>query len=641
MTIGPLFSGRLPNSFAAQRLTQSIRDTRVSVQQLQDQLTTGQQYQVGSEDPGSALRTVALQHQLERNQQYQTNIQRDQSLLSATESSLSSVTDAINQARSLVLQGIGDTVSDSVRQSLAVEAGALARQVVNSGNTKFGDRYLFGGSQTDAPPFAPGDNGFVRYSGDRLSVDSFLDFNLRVANNIDGDTAFNALTNVESGDLNVALTLDTRLRALHGGEGIQSGTISISLQDGPTTESRSVDLTGAETVRDLKTRIEDAFATSAITITVEVDPTTDSGLRLTPSSGTVAVSNGSGTQLADDLGITSSAVAQVNGTDLDPRLSFQSRIADLNGGNGIGTTAGNGLLISNGSQSDVIDLSGLDTLEDLFNALRNSGLDLDGGISQSGQGIEVISRISGGRLSIGENNGDNATQLGLRTLTGDTPLSELNLGVGTQVASGELLEITRRDGSTASLDLSAANTVQDVLDVINAADPGNLVASLAAVGNGIALTDNSGSGPLTVADNSVSNSLGLAGTESGSDPAVALTGDDVNQLESTGIISILSNLEAALRTGDDRTLQRLSTQLDVEADRFLQVQAGLGTRLRTLDEVQNRLLDDEVNLNGNLSQEFDADLTEVLSALVAQQQTLEATYRIASQTLQLSLLSFI
>lgn len=641
MTLGPIASGRIPNSFAAERLAISIQSTRADIQRLNDQLVTGQQYQVPSEDPASALRTLLLQKRLERKQQFQVNIQNDQSLLAATESSLSSINDTVNRAKSFVLQGIGDSVSDTARAGLATEVGALVRQAINAANAQFRGRYLFGGSQTESAPFELTGNGAVRYSGDRLTVESFLDFDLLAANNVDGDTAFNALTSVDGGDLNVALTLDTRLSDLNDGLGVENGAIEIVLDDGSNFETRSVDLTGAETIDDVKTRIEDAFAGATITLSVDIDPASVSGLRLTPSAGTVEVANVTGSSLATDLGIENPAVAQIIGSDLNPRLTIHSRLADLNGGTGIGATSGNGLLISNGDQSGVVDLDGLDTIGDLFNTLRLSGLNVDAAVNESGNGVEVVSRLSGGRFSIGENNGTNATALGLRTLDGDTLLSDLNLGLGVQTAFGDELEITRRDGSVVSLDLTSAGTVQDVVDAINATDPGNLVASLTSVGNGIAITDNSGTGPLSIASNSVSEALGLAGTESGSDPAVALVGTDVNPRESQGIISILSSLEVALRDGNDQELTRLNGLLDSEAERFLQVQGELGTRIRTLDEVDNRLQDEEVALNVDLAEEFDADLAETLTALIARQQSLEATFRVASETFRLNLLSFI
>lgn len=639
MTIGPLFPGRLPNSFSFRRLNQQIQNGQLELQRFQDQLTTGQQYLVPSEDPSSALNTIVLQTRLERQQQFKANVETDRSLLGATENALSSVSDVVNSAKSIVLQGFGSTVTEDERRGLATEVSGLINTVLNSANTKFRGRFLFAGTETDSAPFELAGDGNILYAGNSQQISSFIDLGQQIVNNLDGQSAFNVLTSVESDDLNVAVTTETRLSQLHGGAGLESGSIDIVLQDGGTTVSRTVDLSLAETIGDVKTFIEDAFAGQALTVTVDVDPGSPSGLRLTPSSGTVAVSDQAGSRVASDLGILSAATAQISGSDLDPTISIHSRLTDLNNGTGIGPTVGTGLLINVGENSAVVDVSSAVTIQDLFNEIRLAGLDVDAGVSADGAGISIVSRLSGAEFSIGENGGGVASALGIRTTTADTLLSDLNGGIGAQLQSGGTLEITRRDGSLTSVDLSVAQTVQDVIDAIGAVGGGTLTASLNLVGNGISISDTSGAGPLTIAENDVAIALGVAGTEV--NPAADLVGKDVNTKKSDGLLSVLTSLEQALLIGDDAALTTISDQIDSEADRFFQTLGELGVRAQTLEAVENRLLDDEVLINEDLSQQFDADLAEVLSSFVAQQQVLQATYQVAGQGFQLSLIQFL
>jgi len=346
-----------------------------------------------------------------------------------------------------------------------------------------------------------------------------------------------------------------------------------------------------------------------------------------------------GSRVASDLGITSVATAQIAGGDLDSAVSIHSRLADLNNGTGIGPTAGTGLLISAGEKSAVVDVSSLDTVQDLFNQIRLAGLNLDADVSADGSGISIVSRLSGAEFSIGENGGGVATALGIRTLTGDTLLSDLNTGTGAQLQAAGALEITRRDGSLTSVDLSAAQTIQDVIDAVGAAGGGTLTVSLNLVGNGISISDTSGAGPLIIAESGTSLALGIAGTEAS--PTAALTGKDVNTQKSDDLLTALTSLEHALLIGDDAALNTLSDQIDSEADRLFQALGEPGVRAQTLEAVENRLLDDEVLINEDLSKQFDADLAEVLSSFVAQQQVLQATYQVAGQGFQLSLIQFL
>lgn len=643
MPIGPILPGRIPSSLLAKRLQQDLFRNSGLINRLQDQVSTGQKLFLPSDSPAAAARTLVLQRQIEYQEQYKVSIETDRSFLSVSEQSLQSISDVLNHAKSLLLSGVGDTASSTERIALADEIAAAIQGAVITANTTHRDRYLFGGSESDRAPFEIVENNNVVYHGDRLSIDTLIERHLVVSNSVDGPTAFGVLSPVSSGDLDPAISLATNLDDLHQGVGIPLGPIQVTLEDGPTTQQAVIDLSSAETLDDVRSRIEQAFAAGPLTVTVDIDPATNSGLRLTPSAGTVAVTDLDGGRVAADLGIASPASATILGGNLNPRLTEQTLLADLNGGTGIGPLAGTGLQIAVGDDVETVDLSSAVTIEDFFNAIRLTGLDVDTGISEEGTAIEIASRVSGVDFSIGENNGSTATLLGLRTLTAETQLSSLNKGLGVPVDEETDLEIIRRDGSTVEIDLSGANTIQDVLDAINAVAPGQLTASLNAVGNGITLVDDDGAstGPLVVTENIVSVALGINGEEPGTNPAVPLVGRDVNPREEGGLFNILARLEDALRTGDDVELQRLDGLLNDEVDRFNLVRGEIGSRLQLLDQVEGRILDRDVLLKETLSVELDTDLTQAITEVAQIQASLEATLRIAAQTSQLSILAFL
>ena len=753
MSIGPILPGRLPSTMLSERLKVSLNENARQLVNLQQQVATGQKFTIASESPGAALRTIILQTSLERQQQYQTNVSTGFSLLTASESALGNVGEALNQAKSLSLTGIGDTVTDAERLALANEVASLRTQVLNAGNTTFRGQYLFSGSQTEIAPFEERSNGQVAYHGDTHQIQSYINAQTLLPNNFDGIEAFSATTPEVGSDINPALTLQSRISDLNSGRGLNLGSISVTLDNG-VPQSQTVDLSGAETIQDLKTILENAFAAGPLTLTVEIDPASQYGLRFTPSAGTVAVSNLPGSTSASDLGIASAAVAQLNGLDIDPGITLQTTLASLNGGTGIGSTTGTGLIINNGGKTETIDLSTANTIEDVFNLIRTLDPDLNLGINQNQNGLAVSSRISGADFSIGENNGGtNAAGLGIATFSASTPLSELNYGRGVDVDSSSQLQIIRRDASTINLDLSGSVTVQDVidkindfetfdgttllanlnlgqgvpvgvttlditrrdssvvnvnlagdvtvqdaLDSINAIDPGNLVASIDPTTNAIQITDNSGAGPLSIASNVVSDALGLAvtepgtnntvplqgnfvpiklqatlnttgngltiydasgtgpleipaieiafalgiaGIESGNDPLVGLVGKEPNPKESTGVISLLTRLETGLRNGDDRELERIGVLLDAEIGRMTRVRGDIGSRLKILEESDNRLKDQEVMIREAISKEFDTDLTEVIVEMTQRQTAFEANLQVTSQALQLTLLSYL
>ena len=160
--------------------------------------------------------------------------------------------------------------------------------------------------------------------------------------------------------------------------------------------------------------------------------------------------------------------------------------------------------IVNGGETHTISLATAETVEDVLNILNGSGAGVLAEINADQTGINLRSRISGADFAVGENGGSTATQLGVRTFTGEAALDDFNHGFGVDIREGEVdFTIERADGVDLEINLDGAETVQDVLDIINAhpdnAD-GALRAQLATVGNGIRLVDqSSGSQQLTVA----------------------------------------------------------------------------------------------------------------------------------------------
>ncbi len=651
MALGPILPGRIPSTLVSKRLQEYLTINNQILSRLQDQIATGQKFFLPSESPAAAARTILLQSILERQQQLETNTTTNGSLLEASEASLDAAGDALNKAKAFLLAGVGDSTSTEEKAALALEVATLVQSTVNAANSTFRGRYLFGGSQSLSPPFEIASGGAVLYRGDTHQINSYLDNNFLLANNVDGNTAFGALTTKVGSDLDPALTLSTRVSDLLGGKGVTLGSIVVTLDDGVNpVETATIDLSQAETINDIKTLVENAFAAQPVTLTMSINPLNNSGIRLTPSAGTITVNDLPGATVAADLGIKSATPAAViNGGDLDPQLTRTTTIAALNDGTGIGVTAGNGLYVVNGTKTAVIDISSATTVEDLFNLIELAGLDLHAEINAAGNGLAISSRLSGVDFTIGENNGQNATLLGIRTMTAGTLLSDLNGGRGVPVSlpdpGGGLLpapiDITRRNGTTISIDLQGLSTVQDVLDAINAVDPGVLNASLNAVGNGISIVDTSGVGPLSVAANDVSIALGIDGTEPGAVNTVPLVGKDVNPVQSNGVLSLLVQLQRALEANDQIALARLDPLFEQEIGRFNLVRGELGTRMKAVEDVQNRLLDSDIALHQALSDEFDIDITTAVTQVAELSNTLQATLSAAARILQLNLLDYL
>jgi len=254
-------------------------------------------------------------------------------------------------------------------------------------------------------------------------------------------------------------------------------------------------------------------------------------------------------------------------------------------------------------------------------------------------------------FSIGENGGTTATDLGIRTMTGSTLLSSLNSGQGVPLSTTDSngnpvtpqITIDLRDGTSVNVNLTGATTVQDVINDINGVQPGVLTASLNSVGNGISITDNDGTstGPLTVETNSISTALGIAGTQSSTDPTQPLVGTDVNPIQANGVFNLLVQLQSALSTSNNAELTQLQPSLQNELSRIGVVQADLGSREQMLSQVQTQLSTSQTNVQSALSNQMDVNMASALTQLTQLQTSLQAALQTTATTMQMSIFNYL
>lgn len=187
--------------------------------------------------------------------------------------------------------------------------------------------------------------------------------------------------------------------------------------------------------------------------------------------------------------------------DLNPRATASTRIVDVRGARGSGVELGTIEVTVNGSVTQV-DLTGAATLEDVLIRV-NQALGAAGSLTLSGGGFELTAN-AGDTIAISDiEGGTAAADLGIALtassgtasgadldprLTPLTPLSALSASVdwsgGLKITIG---------ATTRTVDFSGASTIQDVINIIEAADLG-VRMTISDSGNSLALI-NELSGP--------------------------------------------------------------------------------------------------------------------------------------------------
>jgi|GEM_PF-357015 len=232
-------------------------------------------------------------------------------------------------------------------------------------------------------------------------------------------------------------------------------------------------------------------------------------------------------QIAQGATTANDVVAALNN---DPTASQLFTAAAATGGNGTGiVSSSDTATTSGGAIVEPVPPGATTTLGDVLAALNAAAPGkLQAQITSDGSGIELTDLTSGsGTFSITDLNSSHAVEdLGLTApasggaITGSQLLGGLatsllkDLRGGAGISGLGTLTLTDRSGAAASVDLSHAQSISDVLSAINSAGLG-IQATINTARNGIQLTDTTGSTAhnLTVADGDglqTAEKLGLA-----------------------------------------------------------------------------------------------------------------------------------
>jgi flagellar hook-associated protein 2 len=338
----------------------------------------------------------------------------------------------------------------------------------------------------------------------------------------------------------------TLLSSLNDGKGIRTdgGNDLVINYSGGTA---AIDLSDLLTLDD----VFDAIDTATAGVVTAQQNANGTGISLTDTGGSGAgfnVTSGNGSNALVDLGLTDGqADDDADGTISGERViaSINSKmLKDLLGGTGVNGIVGEGSVSLNSSTplANLFQGAGIGSdgtaandigIFDKTNGGRTFNLDAYTTVGEfidainAAGSIDVTASIVDGAIRIEDFSGGTGN-LNIFDFGGSTAAADLGIAIDADVTSTTGVdldplfvpetsaEITITDslGNAANIDLSAARSVQDILDSINNAGVG-VTASINTAGNGIQIIDTAnGTNDLIIADNlgSAAQQLGLAGT---------------------------------------------------------------------------------------------------------------------------------
>ena len=369
MAVSPINISRVSHNLRSNFVLSSLRETQREMLLTQSRIASGRDFVTASENPLQASRALDLTQAFSRQQQFLSNLQQGDNLLSAADSAFIDVNDLMIQASVIASQSLNAVTSSDEREAEAEIVARLRDQLQTVANRSINGRYIFGGRNTTSSPFVDA-LGAVAYLGDTQGLLVRAGDSQTASVSVSGDLLFGALSQplTRDVDLTPTLTASTRLDDAvgSGGRTIETGLLVFNETTGAGVFT--VDLSGANTIGDIVNRINDAATAAGSGLQADI---ASGQLVITPGGSPITITDANAGATTRSLGITTTVAtsSSIDGS-VTARVTRLTLVADLADGSGIDLDGG--LVISNGGKTTTLDFSSAETVQDIINGINGA-----------------------------------------------------------------------------------------------------------------------------------------------------------------------------------------------------------------------------------------------------------------------------
>ena len=181
---------RLSSLQVYQQSLNGINKASTEIAQTQNQLSTGQRVNIGSDDPVATAKILAVETELSTINRYQKNIDAVDSRLQRTENALSNIETILDRLNQLVIQANGVSMTNIERNNIAIEISERLLELASLTNSQDEKgNYIFSGFLNSKPAFVLED-GQYSYQGDEGVRHEKIAEQLTIVGSDDGRSLF-------------------------------------------------------------------------------------------------------------------------------------------------------------------------------------------------------------------------------------------------------------------------------------------------------------------------------------------------------------------------------------------------------------------------------------------------------------------
>ncbi|WP_203363397.1 flagellar hook-associated protein FlgL [Bacillus sp. REN10] len=139
---------RITQSMLSNNMLTHLSNSYERLGKLQEQMNTQKKISRPSDDPVVAMKGMTYRTAVLEIEQYKRNFSEAYNWAENTDSALDKATQALQRLRELTVQASNDTYEEGQREAISKEVKQLKEHLAQIANTKFGDKYLFNGTDT-------------------------------------------------------------------------------------------------------------------------------------------------------------------------------------------------------------------------------------------------------------------------------------------------------------------------------------------------------------------------------------------------------------------------------------------------------------------------------------------------------------
>jgi flagellar hook-associated protein 3 FlgL len=144
---------RITTSMVQRNILADLNNISSKLTKSQMKSASGKEISRPSDDPFATAQAMALRQSLSANRQHQRNVEDSIGWQNATEQALMDITESVEKAKNLLVQGGSESFDQTSRDAIASELEQLIEGIKQTANTSYRGSFLFSGTETSSRPY--------------------------------------------------------------------------------------------------------------------------------------------------------------------------------------------------------------------------------------------------------------------------------------------------------------------------------------------------------------------------------------------------------------------------------------------------------------------------------------------------------